>query len=744
MMPKTYPSACLAALMAMAPLSGNAQERLDLVGGFQPDPSEHAYSVTGAYAAGDAVRGCPGFAGEAPSLTVGLQGANAPLHVYLVGEGLAGVVVAAPDGIFGCESPDIYGITHFRFGKIQSGDFQVWPLAAQAGATASGTLLISEIDLGPRDVAANTGLHIDPSLLPPLLSEVPLDPSAEPAFGRHAMPAPGGTLEVGITLAGGVPADDAGPGCVGLITQNRPDVTLSLGGLEPVLGITATSDHDTTLLVVAPDGSVYCNDDAANYNPAVVLNDAAPGEYAIWAGVYAGGEGQAASVRIGREVPEGAQMAAGPVSLDPTAQPALGYFPLPGGNPLEVVLVLGGGGNASEVDGSCSGEIDPSRPDAVVSLDRPEPEMWISAASGSADTTLLVMGPDGSISCNDDHDVTNAALQFAPAEIGDYAIWVGSYGQAGAEATLTVGRTEPGGGMTGGMTGGTTGGEMGQMNPFAGVQLESAAQALAILTDTLGLNEVLSFESLEETGPEGFILHDVTLTDPTGAEQPVKIAAIRVSDLDLAGLSAYGAPERFALAVEGIPYDDLAGDAATMGVPLPQVGNAAPLSVSVSLLPPGGDTTRRELKFALGFEGQLALALGARMVWPEGATAMGPMGAAMMIEGEAVEVELHDMGFLGATLREAAKESGQAPDELIAQSLQELASSLAPMTPGSPQERLYQAVAAKLNAIDQSGRLRISFRAAQPMAMDALMEALSAEPIDESVVKFEAAYTPDQ
>jgi hypothetical protein len=451
---------CLTALITLAAPAG-AQERLDLPGGFQPDPASVDYIATGTVAAGEAVRRCPGFAAVAPALVVGLSDPGQPLHFYLTGDGAAGLLLAGPDGLYRCETPGEGGITHLRSGQAQAGEYLLWPLAPAPGASVSGALLVSEADMGQGDIAA---------------------------------------------LAG--------------------------------------------------------------------------------------------------------------------------------------------------------------------------------SASG----------------------------------------------QPGA------------GGMPGAMPGGMP---PGMENPFAGVELKSVAQALGILTDALGLKEMLTYDRLEETGPEGFVLHNVVLRGPAGAGQPVRIGTIRVGDLDLAGLSANGAPERFSLAIEGITYADIAGDAAGFGVPLPELANPAPLSVSLSLLPPGGDQTRRELKIELGFEGQLALALSSRVVWPQGATAMGPMGAAMMVQGEAIELEMHDMGFLGAALREAAKENGQTPDELVSQTLQEMAASLAPMPPGSPQERLYRAVAAKLGAIDQKGRLSVSFKAARPMGMDTLMQALSQDQIDESLVKVEAAYTPD-
>jgi hypothetical protein len=727
------PARWFAVLAVLAlPAAAPAAEAIDLYGGFQPDPAAIGYAATGREEAAAWVRGCQGHVDSGPAVTVNLTDANALLHVYLVGDGAAGVLAAGPDGIHHCEAPDQFGITHLRFGRVMPGEYLVWPLTAEPGATVSGTILVSELELETRAVAAETGLKIDPSLLPPLITEVPLDPSAEPAFGRLALPG-SGTSELTITLAGGVPAADAGPGCAGDITQTRPDAVLGLDVPEPLVAISASAEPDTTLLVVTPEGEVLCNDDAVSYHPAVAIADAQPGDYAIWVGVYSGGEGQEAVLSVGREAPEGVAPDGAAATLEIDAEPAAGRHELPADGLLELALVLAGGVGAGEVAPGCGGEIDPSRPDAAITLMAPEPMLWFHAAAEGADTTLIVVGPDGDPLCNDDHDGFNPAVGVAGATPGVYAVWVGVWsGAAGASATLTVGRDEPAGGAGGGL----------EINPFAGRPVGSAAEAFSILVEALELGETLSYDRLEETGPEGLILHGVALRDPAGAEAPVTIGRIRVSDLDLAGLSEFGAPERFAIAFEDIGYAALADDLRANDLPVPVLAEPPAFSLSVSLLPPGADATRRELRLDLTLEGQAALGVATRMLWQDGMAAMGP-AAAFALMGESIEIELHDMGFLGAVLREIAVESGQGLDEMIAQGLDEMAADLGQPAPGSPGARLHDAVSAKLRDLDRPGVLRIRLRAAEPSGMETLFEALSAETLDESRFSLEIGYEPD-
>ncbi|WP_211907363.1 hypothetical protein [Pikeienuella piscinae] len=721
-----------------------AAERLDYAGAYQAEPGEAGFSVTGAEPAAGFVRGCPGFAPAEPAVLIAVSDPSAPAIVYGVAEGAAGLLVAGPDGVFGCAVADQLGIARLPMARALEGEIQVWPLAAEAGAALDGVVLIAEAELSLREIAGRAGLTVDPSILPPLLSEAPLDPAAEPASGRIALPAEGEAAQP-MTLAGKVPADEAGQNCVGLIDQTRPDVVLTLEAPEPVLAIRATADVDTTLLVIGPDGVVSCNDDAVNYDPALVYGDAPAGDYAIWLGVYPGGEGAPATLFVGRSAPEdgGRDDTMSAAALDPAAEPAFGRLELPESGEAELDVAIIGETFASEFDDSCSGLIEPSRPDATLSLAAVEPVLWIFARSALADTTLLVSAPDGSITCNDDFDGTNAGIGLSDAQPGDYAIWVGAFGGGGgAPGALAVSREGPEIGAT------VDGGEL-RLNPFAGVEMSTAGQALDLMLGDMGLAEVLRFETREDVDPDGFTLTGVMIHDPTGERPPVGIDAIRVTHLDLVGLEANGAPERFSVTLDGIDYAALSREAAAAGAaPLPKIENPPPLSVSVSLLPPtdgaGVDNERRELKIGLGFENQIAFGLTALMLWPEGVGAMGAAGAAVLVEPEMLAMEINDMGYLRAALEGFAAETDQPPEEMIQAGLTELAAALAPLTPGSPRARLHDAIAARLGDLGRPGVIKVRLQADHPLDMETAAAALMADAPDPSLMEIEITYEPSE
>ncbi|MBF9032297.1 peptidase S1 [Rhodobacterales bacterium HKCCE3408] len=91
----------------------------------------------------------------------------------------------------------------------------------------------------------------------------------------------GGTTD----LAGCTPF--LGPGFV----VNRPDFRFQYSGTSPTgrltIALQATSNVDTILVVNAPDGSWFYNDDYnGSTNSAIVFVNPLPGQYDVWTGSY--------------------------------------------------------------------------------------------------------------------------------------------------------------------------------------------------------------------------------------------------------------------------------------------------------------------------------------------------------------------------------------------------------------------------------------------------------------------------
>lgn len=76
-------------------------------------------------------------------------------------------------------------------------------------------------------------------------------------------------------------------GCVGFISS-APDVQLNFRAGSLPLIISIDSSQDATLVIRAPNGQWYCDDDGgdAAFNPSIRFGQPASGAYDIWMGAY--------------------------------------------------------------------------------------------------------------------------------------------------------------------------------------------------------------------------------------------------------------------------------------------------------------------------------------------------------------------------------------------------------------------------------------------------------------------------
>lgn len=104
---------------------------------------------------------------------------------------------------------------------------------------------------------------------------------------------------VQLRAGGDLNAQNLSGSCRGFIT-NAPDVRLNFTGGNLPLILSVAAGSDTTLVVNAPDGSYYCDDDGGvnGLNPAVRFNNPQSGRYEIWVGTYASGQTQPARLHI--------------------------------------------------------------------------------------------------------------------------------------------------------------------------------------------------------------------------------------------------------------------------------------------------------------------------------------------------------------------------------------------------------------------------------------------------------------
>ena len=94
---------------------------------------------------------------------------------------------------------------------------------------------------------------------------------------------------VNLTAGGQIDASrSVSSSCRGYIT-NAPDVQLNYQAGSLPLIISVNSGADTTLVINAPDGRWYCDDDGGEgLNPSLRWNSPMTGAYDIWVGSYNG------------------------------------------------------------------------------------------------------------------------------------------------------------------------------------------------------------------------------------------------------------------------------------------------------------------------------------------------------------------------------------------------------------------------------------------------------------------------
>ena len=253
-----------------------------------------------------------------------------------------------------------------------------------------------------------------------------------------------------LTAGGSIRAQDRFRDCRGYIA-NAPDYSLYYTAGSQDLFINVDSDRDTTLVVNGPNGNWYCDDDGGDepLNPLLYWSNPPSGRYDIWVGTYSRGTGIPATLfisELGEHTRDGRNVTTQNSSGVDISRPAIySTFSLNGGflpDPYRIPLTAGGPLRAAEnVSSDCRGYI----------TQAPSVQLTYNGSltlhiytEGSADTTLVINGPDGQWFCSDDALGTDAGLSFNGGMTGTYDIYVGTYGASQASTTLMVSEIELG------------------------------------------------------------------------------------------------------------------------------------------------------------------------------------------------------------------------------------------------------------------------------------------------------------
>lgn len=282
-----------------------------------------------------------------------------------------------------------------------------------------------------------------------LAAGFPLDPFLVSVNG-------GGELDAGIL----------GENCHGYIDVN-PTVTVRWSGRADLVRAFTYSDADPVLVVQTPDGKILCGDDASKLalDSQVEIANPSAGTYNIWVGsaqpkqllptilVLTAQSGVdldnfRLDTLVKREPLPDSEGALPHAVQANTITDAIARFKgavgeLLGDTPLTQQVSGEGDIAAFDIDfgdAICNGFI-ADTPDYVFDVSSDMDQFTVFFES-KQDASLLVVGPDGTVGCNDDSIQaanTNPSVTFEKPKQGRYAVFVGRINQdAAVEGTLTV------------------------------------------------------------------------------------------------------------------------------------------------------------------------------------------------------------------------------------------------------------------------------------------------------------------
>lgn len=262
------------------------------------------------------------------------------------------------------------------------------------------------------------------------------DWSLEPGYGSVTLnegflPDP---YIVNLEAGGPVAIEQQVSGCFGGNIAEAPDFRLQYEARgNASLTFAATSQEDVTLVINSPTGEWICVDDANGTDPEIYLPPPVQGgQYDIWVGTFFSGTIPPATLSISElntpAVPTGPVSSSG--AADRSLPAGFGHVNLTQGflpDPHVIQLAAGGTVSTSSQFNNCFAGFVAEAPDVSLNYVVAGGSSLRISAFSDADTTLMVMGPNGELWCVDDANGLDPEVYIAsPAPGGEYDIWVGT------------------------------------------------------------------------------------------------------------------------------------------------------------------------------------------------------------------------------------------------------------------------------------------------------------------------------
>ncbi len=307
MMKRALWASVLALMLVMAAGVSAQDEPLDvaaspnfaavyLEAGFPLDPYLVRVESSGTVDAATVLEECSGVIPAVPDVVVNWSGEADQLTFFVYSDTDPTLLIVTPSGNILCN--DDYSLDTLNpvvsIPSPEAGSYAVFVGAYDPAALAYGWLGVTQMSSEQLDVAnADLSPMLDVRARPVAAAAVQrsvgeLVASADPLFGADTLDAGFGEQGIAVTGAGTesvVQFALNSAECSGFINL-VPSYRFTLSAETSPLSVFFNGDADSVLVVRQPDGSFVCNTNAAddNLNPALTLDNAAAGDYAVWVG----------------------------------------------------------------------------------------------------------------------------------------------------------------------------------------------------------------------------------------------------------------------------------------------------------------------------------------------------------------------------------------------------------------------------------------------------------------------------
>ena len=268
-------------------LAAPTYSTVNLTAGFMPDPWRQSLQAGGRNRVSGALgHGCTGYINDsAPDVDLNYTAGRSSLYVQVSASADTTLVILDPEGEWHCSDDAIGRDPIVAFDAPRDGNYNIWVGVHGESRLAPAELRISEID--PRGTGSSGSGRPNWSAAP-TYETVNLTAGFRPDPWRRHLQA-GGRHDIGASVGGQ---------CVGYINAAAPDIDLNYEAGSLSLHFHAVASADTTLAVLDPDGTWYCNDDGIGLDPVVTIRNPRSGNYNVWLGVHGSARYESAELRI--------------------------------------------------------------------------------------------------------------------------------------------------------------------------------------------------------------------------------------------------------------------------------------------------------------------------------------------------------------------------------------------------------------------------------------------------------------